>query len=72
VTPDRYGETSDAVRRVFTSYRTLDPIRGAALAAAVTARGYGLIDEGAAIASDVLAIAKEFEAYLTGEEANAS
>jgi hypothetical protein len=68
VTPDQWA-----------NYRTLDPIRGAALAAAVDLvkelhpmiltpeTTHGDLAQAAGIS---VAIAKEFEAYLTGEEAN--
>jgi hypothetical protein len=51
------------------THRTLDPIRGAALTAAVRlVSGHG--DLWTADPASVLIIAKEFERYLTGEEAN--
>jgi len=50
------------------SYRTLDSIRAAALTAAVEFKRYSATAD--MDVNKVLAVAKEFEQYLTGEEAN--
>jgi hypothetical protein len=50
----------------FTTHRTLDPVRGAALEAAVRLKSVIPVPK----AEEVIALAKEFEAYLTGEEAD--
>jgi hypothetical protein len=55
----------------FTTWRQLDPVRGAALANAVDFAAARL-NVDTVVLADVLAWAKEFEAYLTGsgEEAH--
>lgn len=56
------------------TYRTLDPVKAAALTAAVALIGSQGPDASfqtrAEAGGSVLAMAKEFEQYLTGEEAN--
>ena len=60
--------TDDQIREVFTSYRTLDPVRAAALTAAVNAYSWHKPDYDTA---QVLDLARTFEQYLTGDkEAN--
>jgi hypothetical protein len=70
---------SQGITTTFTTHRTLDPVRGAALAAAVElarelrpiiGSGDDQYGQLAQAAGSALAIAKEFEAYLTGEEAH--
>jgi hypothetical protein len=70
-TPDnaggQYDQTSKAVREVFTTYRTLDPIRAAALQAAVTIVIHGEPrpnESDTARATRVQHVATMFEAYL--------
>jgi hypothetical protein len=69
---DHYGETSDAARRAFTSYRQPDAVRAAALANAVdlVARVGAEPGEDDDLAGYTLDLARTFEAYLTGEEAH--
>jgi hypothetical protein len=68
--PDQPGWTTE-----FQYGRILDPVRGAALAAAVDAYPYvkRLLDEDQGVPPDdygaeILDLARTFEAYLTGEE----
>jgi hypothetical protein len=64
---DAYGATSEAVRKVFTSYRTLDPVRAAALHEAVRA-----VDPDDDTTYDplekILDAAERFAAWLAGPE----
>jgi hypothetical protein len=54
------------------TYRALDPIRAAALAAAVAHVGPYCYQDHEDGWTQVLDVAKEFERYLAGEEANAT
>jgi hypothetical protein len=63
----------ELVKQAFTTYRTLDPIRAAALQAAVRAWPYisTKYDDGEAGHPDeILEVAHQFEQYLAGEEAD--
>ena len=61
---------TQGISATFTTHRTLDPVRAAALAAAVQHSRWLDVDANPDHVGAVLAVAARFEAYLTGEEAH--
>ena len=61
---------NQGITTTFTTHRTLDPVRGAALAAAVQHSRWLDVDANPDHVGAVLAVAARFEKYLTGEEAH--